>query len=119
MLALLAAMTVATAPPLEDYVVRPQWTRTPSYKDVRRVQPKDARGWYVTCKSSMICAITTAGTLTACRVASETPAGRGLGEAAIKLAPLFRMKPLEERTRRAVAGRVIRIPVGWYPEDDG
>ena len=113
MLMLFAVAALALPVPSEDMVVHPQWVRTPSSDDVGRTYPKDARRKGVTGESAMVCTVTRKGTLTDCGVTLDRPQGHGFGAAALKLAPLFRMKEREWKGGRAVEGRRIRIPVEW------
>ena len=95
---------------IPDPVVQPEWLRTPKATDIFRAHPRDRRGHWVKGGATMICTITTTGTLTACRVTEERPQGAGMGAAVIKLAPLFQMRPLDLKLR-PVVGRFIYIPV--------
>ena len=58
------------------------------------------------------------GRLNDCRIVSEWPEGRGLGEATLTLATRFNMR---ETTRQGhpTAGTRVRIPIQWRLEEDG
>jgi protein TonB len=95
----------------EDMVVHPFWTRRPSADDLRRLYPKQVRG--ITADVVLSCLIDGRGTFQTCEVVEETPAGLGFGESTIRLARIFRMKPVDA-DGALVAGRRLRLPVRWY-----
>jgi TonB family protein len=57
--------------------------------------------------------VTARGRLTGCVVKSESPPGWGFGEAALELAPRFRMKP-QTRDGRATNEGVVTVPVHFW-----
>jgi protein TonB len=67
-----------------------KWVSEPSQSEFKRAFPEKADRKGVGGKAVLQCVFTAAGRLSRCVVASETPAGLGFGEAALKLAPLFR-----------------------------
>ena len=65
-------------------------TRAPSAEEREAVYPSSQEvGGQVTLR----CTVTLSGALANCSVASETPSGKGLGAAALKLAPDFTYRP--------------------------
>ena len=66
----------------------PVWIRKPTFANFRRAYPWRAVGG----EAATVCQVTARGALARCVVASETPAGRGYGKAALELMPRFRMR---------------------------
>ncbi len=66
----------------------------------------------------MECMVGRDGRLNDCRILSETPEGRGLGEATLALAARFNMR---ETTRNGLptVGSRVRIPIQWRLDEDG
>lgn len=62
--------------------------------------------------TSIVCGITVKGTLTACQVVEESPRGLGFGQASLRLAPYFRMKPVTPDGQPIDTMAVI-IPIRW------
>ena len=59
------------------------------------------------------CNVTDEGRLDDCRLVSETPAGYGFGEAALKVSRIWRMKPASDAAGNPVPGGRITIPLKW------
>lgn len=91
-------------------IVRPDWAQRPSGEDLARYYPERAQRLEAEGRVVMQCRVQASGDLTACEVVSETPPGMGFGEATLKLAPLFRMKPAT-RDGVPVDGALIRMPI--------
>ena len=98
----LASLFTASAPGQngrEDLAIRmdvdtfPGFVHTPNGNDIARVYPPDARQRRLAGVGLLHCWIKTDGRLRDCEVKSETPPGRGFGDAALKLAPIVLMKP--------------------------
>jgi protein TonB len=58
-----------------------------------RYYPERAQEREISGRAALACTVTTRGTLSGCNVASESPSGAGFGEAALRLANRFQMKP--------------------------
>jgi TonB family protein len=69
------------------------WLRTPSNAEVESVKPAAAIKEGLDGRVTLQCLVTVLGALTNCTVASEKPAGKGFGEAALVLTPRFQMRP--------------------------
>ena len=58
----------------------------------------------------MLCKVNATGELFDCTVASEAPVGLGFGAAALKRAPLFKMKPVSI-DGNPVSGASVEVPI--------
>lgn len=99
-------------PPLLTQV---RWRRQPSQMDVVLAYPVKAVNGGVTGTAVINCFVTSVGTLTACKVVSETPAGMGFGDAAIDLSSSYVLAPTTDKGE-SVAGGVIAVPVHFNIE---
>ena len=85
-----------------------EWVRRPSRAERKALHPPGAArrpGQAV-----LECAIRPDGTLDACGVITEAPAGAGFGQAALALAPMHRMRP-NTATGENVGGCSTRLSV--------
>ena len=94
----------------------PVWVREPSLGDVLDVYRAQRVPQWKGGHAAIRCRVTARGELTACRVASEDPPGAGFGAAALKLAPIFRMRALG-RDGRPVQGAQVTVPIEFAPID--
>lgn len=94
-------------------VAPPGWERLPNGEDMWRVHPPEARRKRVAGRAMLICKVAAAGRLTDCRTDFVEPAGYGFGEAALKLAPIFRLRMNIDG--QSTAGGTMHIPVRFAP----
>jgi protein TonB len=102
------------APKVEHTAViaNPDWVRLPNGDDLVSCYPPSALDRGTEGHSEMECTVTSKGTLTDCHVVSETPAGAGFGNAELRCASKFRMRPQTVDGRPTEGGKV-RIPLKW------
>lgn len=79
------------APP-KPVVAQPVWEARPTGADVAAVYPRDALNAGLSGRVILMCKTTEAGLLAECSTRGETPAGNGFAEAALKLAPKFKIR---------------------------
>lgn len=93
-------------------VTNPDWARKPNGDDFAAVYPQIAiasglGGW-----ARMKCDVTSEGALADCLVLEESPRGIGFGDAVLKMASKFRMRP-KTLDGKPVAGATVVIPVNF------
>ncbi len=107
--------TVETPPAPPRVILNPRWAALPDARDLERAYPPRALENGIEGSATLVCLVTTQGTLSACDIATETPVGQGFGKAALKLAPTFRMVPKTE-DGVPVEGGVVRVPIRFTLE---
>jgi TonB family protein len=91
-------------------VTQPDWARKPNAEDLARFYPERAIRNNEGGRATFECKVVEDGTLTDCHVLEDSPPGDGFGEAALKLAPLFKMRPMT-KDGHPVSGGTVRIPL--------
>lgn len=113
--ALVAALAItggglAWAAKAPSLITMPDWAERPTAADLVKDYPPEAVKAHVEGRATMGCDVARDGALTNCKVISEAPAGAGFGDAALKMAARFRMKPMS-KDGHPVAGGKVRIPI--------
>ncbi len=108
-----ACAAVAPAPPAAPAVITsPDWIRKPDGNDLADLFPDRAQRLEKSGSTTMTCTVRANGMLTACAIVNEDPSGYGFGEAALKAASRFKMRPATA-DGRPVEGAKVTIPIRW------
>jgi protein TonB len=97
-------------PPHVAVISNPDWTRKPTGDDLANYYPDRAQRMNVAGRATISCTVTVQGALTGCSVTSEDPADYGFGQAALKMAHLFKMKP-QTADGQPVGGASVTVPI--------
>jgi protein TonB len=90
------------------------YLRRPSAADLLRFYPPAALARHVSGRASLACQVAPSGRLDGCSLVAEDPPGFGFGEAALRMAPLWRLRPLGGSDRPGDAARIV-VPVRFAP----
>ena len=106
------ALPTGASPARSSVITNPAWITRPDGDDFVHAYPPAALEAGVEGRSTMQCLVEGGGTLSDCRVISETPVGKGFGEAELELAPKFRMETTTI-DGQPVGGAAVIIPMSW------
>jgi TonB family protein len=84
---------IATGADSGQTYTAPDWLQKPSLAQMYFVWPRSAAAKGSAGRGVLKCVVNKQGLAQACEVISESPAGKGFGEAALKLTPTFLFKP--------------------------
>lgn len=105
-------------PPGASVITKPDWAALPSPDDMSNYYPEHAARNHIGGRATIECLVDAQGRLADCSVISESPPGEDFGAAALRMAPLFQMKP-KTRDGQPVSGGRVRIPIVFTaPADD-
>ena len=94
----------------EPVIGQPIWTALPTVEDFTAALPADASKAGVDAVVVLDCTVQAGGSLGGCKVTSEDPSGFALGQAALLLAPKFRVKVWSDDGMPLVGG-ALRAPI--------
>ncbi|MGZ3378423.1 MAG: energy transducer TonB [Phenylobacterium sp.] len=93
-------------------VTNPDWLRKPTGEDMSKFYPTAAAAARIEGRVVLRCSVNAAGDLMDCSTSGEEPMAQGFAEAALSLAPFFKMRPMT-RDGVAVSGGKINIPIAF------
>ena len=108
--AVLLALAMQAAPDAAELIAQPDWEKVPPPMAFVRLYPKAALAQRLDGTGVVRCRVTKRGTLEDCAILEERPANAGFGEAALKMTPMFRMRPTTKDGKPS-SGGLVRIPI--------
>ena len=117
LLALAMQADAAAEPSSRPQASGATWVAQPTQAQFLRAYPQQAEWDSAPGRAVLDCVFTAAGRLSNCTVASEAPAGRRFGAAALKLAPFFRAVAVPAGA--SLEGKPISLPVTFDAKLDG
>ncbi|HEY3815402.1 MAG TPA: energy transducer TonB [Caulobacteraceae bacterium] len=117
---IVVAPPVALLPPVVHpvrVINNPDWIRRPNGEDFVTYYPPTALEAGAGGHTAMECLVESDGSLSNCRIISETPTDMGFGAATLRLASRFRMRP-QTVDGQSVRGARVVIPIAWKVEDE-
>ena len=116
-LLILATMAAASAASVADVITNPDWKHKPGAEDFASLIPSMVMDEGVSAKARVTCRVTLRGRTTDCLVSEETPLDYGVGEAALKIAARFQLRPMLRNGVPVEGGTfttLIRFQIGGY-----
>lgn len=115
-----AAPAATAAAPSLTLIERPDWVRKPGGDSAARYFPDRAARLGIDGRVVMLCHVRNDGLLAQCEILEETPSGYDFGAAALKMAPLFRMRPLDTSKFNVPgdSGFTVRVPLAFLSPHD-
>ncbi|MFL5296207.1 MAG: TonB family protein [Phenylobacterium sp.] len=95
-----------------------KWAGLPSGEDTAQAFAAVTKSTTGAARAVLTCVVQTGGTVSDCKVESEEPAGQGVGQAALTLAPHFRLTTWTTEGLPTVGARVT-IPLRYEPGSEG
>ncbi|HLZ81927.1 MAG TPA: TonB family protein [Caulobacteraceae bacterium] len=90
--AVMAAAAVLLGPAPQVVIDAPHWVGKPTANDVAAAYPLHAQHADLSGRAELECLVAADGRMDRCRVFAETPIGERFGDAALELAPKFRLE---------------------------